>query len=145
MRSTKPFKHSRSSGSLARRIQYNPGKRDYSKRHRLHPWSLALLSRHGVKVSRYHDRPWLSLPFQKIRQTAGSPNQASAHPALHARHQRHSRAFYPDAATGWAYTYCYQSSDARTRELPFWIEHYNFYRPHSSPRINHLFYASVLE
>ena len=32
----------------------------------------------------------------------------------------------------WAYAYCYPNSDARTRELPFWIEHYNFYRPHSS-------------
>jgi transposase InsO family protein len=30
----------------------------------------------------------------------------------------------------WAYAYCYPNSDARTRELPFWIEHYNFYRPH---------------
>jgi transposase InsO family protein len=32
----------------------------------------------------------------------------------------------------WAYAYCYPDSDARTRELPFWIEHYNFYRPHSA-------------
>jgi transposase InsO family protein len=32
----------------------------------------------------------------------------------------------------WAYAYCYPNSDARTRELPFWIEHYNFYRPHSA-------------
>jgi transposase InsO family protein len=35
----------------------------------------------------------------------------------------------------WAYAYCYPNSDARTQELPFWIEHYNFYRPHSA--INH--------
>jgi transposase InsO family protein len=35
----------------------------------------------------------------------------------------------------WAYAYCYPNSDARTLELPFWIEHYNFYRPHSA--INH--------
>jgi transposase InsO family protein len=32
----------------------------------------------------------------------------------------------------WAYAYTYPNSDARTRELPFWIEHYNFYRPHSA-------------
>lgn len=32
----------------------------------------------------------------------------------------------------WAYAYCYPDSDARTRELPFWIEHYNFHRPHSA-------------
>lgn len=32
----------------------------------------------------------------------------------------------------WAYAYCYPNSDARARELPFWIEHYNFYRPHSA-------------
>jgi transposase InsO family protein len=32
----------------------------------------------------------------------------------------------------WAYAYRYPNSDARTRELPFWIEHYNFHRPHSA-------------
>jgi transposase InsO family protein len=32
----------------------------------------------------------------------------------------------------WAYAYTYPNSNARTRELPFWIEHYNFYRPHSA-------------
>lgn len=34
----------------------------------------------------------------------------------------------------WAYAYCYPDSDARTRELLFWIEHYNFYRPHSATK-----------
>jgi transposase InsO family protein len=32
----------------------------------------------------------------------------------------------------WAYAYTYPNSDARTGELPCWIEHYNFYRPHSA-------------
>jgi len=32
----------------------------------------------------------------------------------------------------WAYAYAYPNSDARTAELPFWIQHYNFYRPHSA-------------
>jgi transposase InsO family protein len=32
----------------------------------------------------------------------------------------------------WAYAYIYPNSDARTAELPFWIQHYNFYRPHSA-------------
>jgi len=32
----------------------------------------------------------------------------------------------------WAYAYTYPNSDARTAELPFWIQHYNFYRPHSA-------------
>jgi transposase InsO family protein len=32
----------------------------------------------------------------------------------------------------WAYGYTYPNSDARTAELPFWIQHYNFYRPHSA-------------
>lgn len=32
----------------------------------------------------------------------------------------------------WAYAYAYPNSDARTRELPFWIRHYNYYRPHSA-------------
>lgn len=32
----------------------------------------------------------------------------------------------------WAYAYAYPNSDARTRELPFWIRHYNFQRPHSA-------------
>jgi transposase InsO family protein len=32
----------------------------------------------------------------------------------------------------WAYAYAYPHSDARTAELPFWIQHYNFYRPHSA-------------
>ena len=32
----------------------------------------------------------------------------------------------------WAYAYTYPNSEARTAELPFWIQHYNFYRPHSA-------------
>lgn len=32
----------------------------------------------------------------------------------------------------WAYAYTYPNSDARTAELPFWIQHYNFCRPHSA-------------
>lgn len=32
----------------------------------------------------------------------------------------------------WAYAYAYPNSEARSRELPFWIAHYNFHRPHSS-------------
>lgn len=32
----------------------------------------------------------------------------------------------------WAYAYAYPHSDARTAELPFWILHYNFHRPHSA-------------
>jgi transposase InsO family protein len=32
----------------------------------------------------------------------------------------------------WAYAYAYPNSTARTRELPFWINHYNFHRPHSA-------------
>lgn len=32
----------------------------------------------------------------------------------------------------WAYAYVYPNSDARTAELPFWIQHYNFHRPHSA-------------
>lgn len=32
----------------------------------------------------------------------------------------------------WAYAYTYPNSDARSAELPFWIQHYNFYRPHSA-------------
>lgn len=32
----------------------------------------------------------------------------------------------------WAYAYTYPNSDTRTAELPFWIQHYNFYRPHSA-------------
>lgn len=32
----------------------------------------------------------------------------------------------------WAYAYAYPNSDARTCELPFWIRHYNFHRPHSA-------------
>lgn len=32
----------------------------------------------------------------------------------------------------WAYAYAYPNSDARTLELPFWIRHYNYFRPHSA-------------
>lgn len=32
----------------------------------------------------------------------------------------------------WAYAYAYPNSDARMLELPFWIRHYNFQRPHSA-------------
>jgi transposase InsO family protein len=32
----------------------------------------------------------------------------------------------------WAYAYSYPNSDARSNELPFWIAHYNFHRPHSA-------------
>ena len=32
----------------------------------------------------------------------------------------------------WAYAYAYPNSEARTLELPFWIRHYNYYRPHSA-------------
>ena len=32
----------------------------------------------------------------------------------------------------WAYAYAYPHSDARTAELPFWIRHYNYHRPHSA-------------
>lgn len=32
----------------------------------------------------------------------------------------------------WAYAYAYPNSEARSRELPFWIAHYNFHRPHSA-------------
>lgn len=36
----------------------------------------------------------------------------------------------------WAYAYSYPNSDARTAELPFWIQHYNFNRPHSATENN---------
>ncbi len=36
----------------------------------------------------------------------------------------------------WAYPYAYPNSEARTAELPHWIAHYNFHRPHSAT--NHL-------
>lgn len=32
----------------------------------------------------------------------------------------------------WAYAFTYPNSDARSRELPFWMTHYNFHRPHSA-------------
>lgn len=32
----------------------------------------------------------------------------------------------------WAYAHAYPNSDARSRELPYWITHYNFHRPHSA-------------
>lgn len=32
----------------------------------------------------------------------------------------------------WAYAYTYPNSDARACELPYWIIHYNFHRPHSA-------------
>lgn len=32
----------------------------------------------------------------------------------------------------WAYAHAYPNSDARSSELPFWIAHYNFHRPHSA-------------
>lgn len=32
----------------------------------------------------------------------------------------------------WAYAYAYPNSDARANELPFWMTHYNFHRPHSA-------------
>jgi len=32
----------------------------------------------------------------------------------------------------WAYAYAYPDSDARSNELPLWIAHYNFHRPHSA-------------
>lgn len=32
----------------------------------------------------------------------------------------------------WAYAYTYPNSEARTCELPYWIIHYNFHRPHSA-------------
>ena len=32
----------------------------------------------------------------------------------------------------WAYAFTYPDSNARTRELPFWMTHYNFHRPHSA-------------
>jgi transposase InsO family protein len=32
----------------------------------------------------------------------------------------------------WAYAYAYPDSNARTKELPHWIHHYNFHRPHSA-------------
>lgn len=32
----------------------------------------------------------------------------------------------------WAYAYVYPDSDARANELPYWMTHYNFHRPHSA-------------
>ena len=32
----------------------------------------------------------------------------------------------------WAYAFVYPNSDARARELPSWMHHYNFHRPHSA-------------
>lgn len=32
----------------------------------------------------------------------------------------------------WAYAYSYPNSDARAAELPFWMQHYDFHRPHSA-------------
>ncbi len=32
----------------------------------------------------------------------------------------------------WAYAFIYPNSDARSSELPFWMTHYNFLRPHSA-------------
>ena len=32
----------------------------------------------------------------------------------------------------WAYAFMYPSSEHRKNELPFWLDHYNFFRPHSA-------------
>ena len=83
------------------RIQSDPARRDDQKRHYLHACRLTPLLRSGCEGDPYHDRQWLSLPFQEIRPTAAPlGNPASAHPALHSTHQRQSRAVYSDAAAG---------------------------------------------
>jgi transposase InsO family protein len=40
--------------------------------------------------------------------------------------------FIQTALREWAYAKAYPNSMQRAAELPYWVEHYNYHRPHAS-------------
>lgn len=48
----------------------------------------------------------------------------------------------------WAYAYAYPNSSTRAAELPYWLHHYNFHRPHTAlnamPPITRLSFGSAV-
>lgn len=71
-----------------------------------------------------------------------SPTYARAVASIDARHKRtrphrpqtngKAERFIQTLLREWAYAFTYPNSDARSRELPFWMTHYNLHRPHSA-------------
>jgi transposase InsO family protein len=39
--------------------------------------------------------------------------------------------FIPSSPRAWAYAQAYDTSEQRKKELPYWLHHYNWKRPHA--------------
>lgn len=108
---------------------------------------LCALGHHGAA---HIHRQWTMLSIARLsRNMSTTPDQALTHAALHAAHQRQSRAFYPNPLPEWAYGCAYNTSEERTAHLPRWLHDYNWHRSHanlsgappisrSGPRLKHV-------
>jgi transposase InsO family protein len=84
---------------------------------------------------------------ERVMTDNGSAYRSHAHRAacrlLGVRHSRikprrprtngKAERFIQTLLNGWAYTRLYESSTERARQLPVWLNHYNYRRPHGSP------------
>jgi len=76
---------------------------------------------HGIRAERViTDNGWLSLPPH--RQGTALGGHPPLHPALHAQDQRKSRTVHPDPAARMAYGLAPPSSNARSNDLPRWLD-----------------------
>lgn len=73
-------------------------------------------------------------PIKEVRQAVETlEDQACAPCPYTPRTNGKAEHFIQTLLREWAYAYIYYPNlDARTAELLFWIQHYNFYRPHSA-------------
>ncbi|MCP1845174.1 transposase InsO family protein [Bradyrhizobium sp. USDA 4524] len=67
----------------------------------------------------------LEKAFSAARQQAASAMMALSDPM--AANKRQGR-----ARREWAYARAYDTSDQRAQDLPIWLHHYNWHRPHGS-------------
>ena len=89
----------------------------------------------GIAVDRGHGRQWLVLLFLRpLAKPAAHCTRDTSSPALHPKTNVKAKRFIQSSLREWAHAQAYENSEHGTRELPCWLQHYNWHGPH--PGIN---------
>ena len=101
-------------------------------------WPRQHFARFGFSIQRVltdNGPCYRSIQFGQALQPA--QYQAPLHPALHAAHQRKSRALHPDRHPRMGLrTLLPELSGKTTTNFNLWLHDYNFHRPHASLNLN---------
>ena len=96
--------------------------------------ALAFFADHGITARRLQtDNAWTYTHNRKLRELLGARRiQHRRIPPRTPKRNGKVERYQQTLAREWAYGQRYASSDARAAALPFWLNHYNSTRPHSS-------------